>query len=207
MPTAAKIAVGSNPTATRMAIHVAVTRRVLPGREAEFEDALREFFQASFGQKSVLGASMIVPPPGVESREFGILRTFADEGQRDAFYSSPMYLDWERRAKDLTEGDPERRELTGLEAWFRNAEGPPPPRWKMAVITWVAVWPVSMLVPAAVLPLVRPLLHPVLAAGAIAACIVTVLTWVAMPLLVKITHPWLRTRNLNPNPKSRFHEN
>lgn len=204
MPTARQIAVGSKPSVIRMAIHVAVTRRVRPGREAEFQSALREFFQTSFGHESVLGASMLVPPPGVESQEFGILRTFADEAQRDAFYSSPMYLEWERRAKEFTEGDPEMRELTGLEAWFRNSDGPPPPLWKMAVLTWVAVWPVSMIVPTAVLPFVSPFLHPILAAGAIAAGIVIVLTWVAMPLLVKITHPWLRTRN--PNPKSKFHE-
>lgn len=202
MPTAARIAVGSKPNIFRMAIHVAVTRRVRPGREAEFQHALQEFFQTSFAQESVLGASMLVPPPGVESREFGILRTFTDEAQRDAFYSSPMYLDWERRAKEFTEGDPEMRELTGLEAWFRNSDGPTPPRWKMAVLTWVAVWPVSMIVPAAVLPLIHPFLHPILAAGVIAAGIVIILTWVAMPLLVKITHPWLRTHNT----KSKFHE-
>ncbi len=186
-----------------MAIHVAVTLRVRPGREAEFQDALREFFQTSFGQKSVLGASMIVPPPGVESREFGILRTFADEAQRDAFYSSSMYLNWKQRAREFTEGDPEMRQLTGLEAWFRNSDGPPPPQWKMAVLTWVAVWPVSMIVPAAVLPLI-PFLHPILAAGIIAAGIVIILTWVAMPLLVKVAHPWLQTRNQTP--KSQFHE-
>jgi len=145
---------------------------------------------------------MIVPPPGVESREFGILRTFADEAQRDAFYSSPLYREWEQRAKEYTEGDPEMRELTGLEAWFRDSDGPPPPRWKMAVLTWIAVWPASMLVPVAVLPFARPTLHPTLTAGAIAAGIVIVLTWVAMPLLVRIAHPWLRAPKPKPAPET-----
>ena len=62
-----------------MSIHIAITRRVRPGCEAEFQRALREFFQASFAHGGVLGATMIVPPPGSDSREFGILRSFANE--------------------------------------------------------------------------------------------------------------------------------
>jgi hypothetical protein len=40
------------------------------GREAEFQQALREFFQASFAHGGVLGATMIVLSPGSDSREF-----------------------------------------------------------------------------------------------------------------------------------------
>ena len=42
-----------------MPIHIAITRRVRPGCEAEFQAALREFFQASFAHGGVLGASML----------------------------------------------------------------------------------------------------------------------------------------------------
>jgi len=34
-----------NKTRSLMSIHIAITRRVRPGREAEFQVALREFFQ------------------------------------------------------------------------------------------------------------------------------------------------------------------
>jgi uncharacterized protein len=66
-----------------------------------------------------------------------------------------------------------------------------PPRWKMALLTWIAVWPVSMLVPAILMPLLGPNFPQVLTAGLIAAGIVVILTWVAMPLLVKVAHRWL----------------
>ena len=101
-------------------IHVAVVRTVKPGCEAEFQQALREFFQTSFAHGGVLGATMIVPPPGSDSREFGILRTFADEKERDAFYKSPMFEAWKARVAPLTEGEPVYRQLHGLEAWFRS---------------------------------------------------------------------------------------
>jgi quinol monooxygenase YgiN len=74
-----------------MPIHAAITRRVRAGCESEFQQALREFFQKSFAQDGVWGASMITPPPGSDSREFGILRTFEDEKERDAFYTSAMF--------------------------------------------------------------------------------------------------------------------
>ena len=62
-----------------MPLHIAIIRRVRPGCEADFQQLLREFFQASFAHQSVLGATMIVPPPGSDSHEFGILRTFTNE--------------------------------------------------------------------------------------------------------------------------------
>ena len=58
-----------------MPLHIAITRRVRPGCEADFQQLLREFFQTSFAHQSVLGATMLVPPPGSDSHEFGILRT------------------------------------------------------------------------------------------------------------------------------------
>src|SRR5690242_2557425 len=161
-------------------IHVAITRKIKPGCEAEFQQALKEFFQSSFAHTGVQGASMLVPPPGSPSPEFGILRTFASARQRDDFYASPMFHAWEERIKPLTEGTPEYRELTGLEAWFRKPQNPPP-RWKMALLTWIAVWPVSMAVPAALKPLIGQSVPSFIFAGAVAAGIVLVLTWGAMP--------------------------
>ena len=59
-----------------MPIHIAITRRVRPGCEAEFQQALREFLQTSFAHGGVLGANMLVPLPGSGSREYGILSVF-----------------------------------------------------------------------------------------------------------------------------------
>ena len=53
-----------------MPIHVAITRRVRAGSEAEFQQALREFLQTSFAHSGVQGASMLTPAPGSDSREF-----------------------------------------------------------------------------------------------------------------------------------------
>jgi len=176
-------------------IHIAIVRRVRPGCEAEFQKALLEFMQASFVQAGVYGANMIIPPPGTPSPEFGILRTFANEQEHAAFYKSAIYKEWEDRIRHLIAGESVHRRLNGLEAWFRSSSNPPP-RWKMALLTWVAVWPVSMAVPAALNLLLGQSLPNFLFAGAVAAGIVVVLTWIAMPVLVSLAKKWLQPETL-----------
>jgi antibiotic biosynthesis monooxygenase (ABM) superfamily enzyme len=171
-------------------IHVAITRRVRPGCEAEFQQALREFFQASFGHGGVLGASMLTPPPGSDSREYGILRTFASEAERDAFYASPMFQAWEQRARTLTEGEPVYRQLNGLEAWFRSPHNPPP-RWKMAVATFLGVFPVAMTLNLTLGPAIKSW-HFLLSNAVFNACVVTLLTWVVMPVITRVLQGWLQ---------------
>jgi uncharacterized protein len=173
-----------------MSIHAAIIRRVRPGCEAEFQQGLREFMQHSFAHGGVLGATMLAPLPGSDSREFGILRTFANEQERDAFYASPMFKAWDERARTLTEGEPEYRQLHGLEAWFRTQDSLPS-RWKMAVATFLGVFPVATLLTLAIGPVLRSL--PFLVGSAVFnACVVALLTWVVMPVITRILRSWLR---------------
>ena len=171
-----------------MSIHVAITRRVRPGCEAEFQQALRDFLQTSFARGGVWGANMLTPPPGSNSREYGILRTFADEKERDEFYASPMFKAWDEKARTLTEGEPVHRQLHGLEAWFRSPN--PPPRWKMAVATFLGVFPTAMILTLTIGPAIKS--WPFIPRNAVFnACVVALLTWVVMPLLTRLLHPWL----------------
>lgn len=172
-----------------MSIHVAITRKVLPGKEKEFKDALRHFLGESFLHGGVQGAGMISPLPGTDSQEIGILRTFADEAERDAFYNSQLFKEWETYASKLTE-EPVYRQLSGLEAWFRSPT--PPPRWKMAVATLCGVFPTSLFLSLIIGPYIQPL--PLLIRVLIVATsMVTLLTWVVMPLVAKALKTWLQS--------------
>src|SRR5262245_51096893 len=122
-------------------IHVGITRRIKPGCEQEFQTALKEFFAHSLAQTGMHGATMLVPLPGSRSTEYGIIRSFADTAERDAFYASPLYLEWKKRVAPLSEGEPEIRDLHGLEAFFRTSGAHPPPVWKMAIATYLGVVP------------------------------------------------------------------
>ena len=172
-------------------IHVAITRRIKPGCEQEFQAALKEFFARSLTHSGVQGAAMLVPPPGSSSTEYGILRSFAGIAERDAFYASPLYLDWKKRVAPLVDGEPEARELHGLEAFFRQDSRALPPKWKMAIATYLGVVPVIMTLARTLGPLIRSwnfVLYNLL----FNACVVTLLTWVVMPLITRALHGWLQ---------------
>lgn len=177
-----------------MPIHVAITRRARPGCEADFQLALRDFFRSSFEHVGVFGATMIVPPPGSNSREFGILRTFADEKESDAFYASPTFKAWEERCLPLTEGGGACRELHGLEAWFNQPDLPRPPRWKMAMVTLLGVYPTSLALGTYLAPQLHSL-HPLVRTLIIGIGMVICLTWIVMPLLTKLLHHWLHPKS------------
>lgn len=173
-----------------MPVHIAITRRVRAGAEAEFQRELREFLRASFAHSAVIGASMLVPPPGSDSRDYGILRTFRNHEERDAFYASELFRTWEARAAQLTEGPPEYRELSGLEAWFRAPV--PPPRWKMAIVTYVGVNGITLVLALVVNPWIQSL--PLVLANAIFnLLVVSGLTWLVMPPLTRFLHRWLHS--------------
>ena len=175
-----------------MPIHIAITRRVRPGCEAEFQAGLREFFQTSFAHSGVWGASMLTPAPGSDTGEYGILRTFANEQERDTFYESAMFKTWDERAGKLTEGEPVYRQLHGLEAWFRSPN--PPPRWKMATVTLLGVYPTSLFL-ALTLGKVVHSWSLAVRSLAIAGCMVALLTWVVMPFVTRLLHGWLHSQH------------
>jgi antibiotic biosynthesis monooxygenase (ABM) superfamily enzyme len=175
-------------------IHIAITLRVRTTHVSEFEQALADFASRSLTEPGARGMQCLYPPPGSSSTEYGILRSFATASDRDAFYRSALFRDWLARIEPMVEGKSTRWQLQGLEAWFRNNKGPMPPRWKMALLTWIAVWFASMLVRAIVAPVLGPKIPQVVEAGLVAAGVVVILTWVAMPFLVKLAQPWLHPK-------------
>jgi antibiotic biosynthesis monooxygenase (ABM) superfamily enzyme len=170
-----------------MPVHVAITRKVLPGKEEEFKQALHQFMGESFVHDGVHGASMITSLTD-DQNEIGILRTFKDRAERDAFYNSEHFMKWEEYASSLTE-KPVYRELIGLEAWFRSAGAPP--RWKMALVTLCGVYPASLFLFYVVGPFITAL-PAVFRLLINAATMVGLLTWLVMPLLTRLFKQWLK---------------
>jgi antibiotic biosynthesis monooxygenase (ABM) superfamily enzyme len=171
-------------------IHIAITVRVRKAQVAEFERALTDFVSRSLAEPGARGVQCLYPPPGSASTEYGLVRSFASAADRDAFCWSAFFKDWLARIEPMVEGRSTCRELRGLEAWFRDEHMPP--RWKIALLTWPAVWLASTLMRTIVAPALGPNIPQVVEAGFITAGVVIILTWVVMPFLVRIARPWLR---------------
>ncbi len=174
-------------------VTVAVIRVVKPGCEEAFERTLHDFVQESLHLPGQLGVHILRPPPGSGSREYGILRRFENAEARDEFYRLPLFEEWKQKVAGLVDGEPRYERLSGLETWF-TLPGEraiiPPPRWKMAVVTLLAVYPLSMVLGITVGNWISawPILLNALIFNAL---IVTGLTWFLMPVLTRLFNPWL----------------
>src|SRR5204862_2468786 len=93
-------------------------RKVKPDREQEFERALHDFVAKSVNLPGQMGVHILRPPHSSSSREYGILRKFNSEQERDEFYKNTLYQEWKRRVAELVEGEPRYEQLSSLETWF-----------------------------------------------------------------------------------------
>jgi len=173
-------------------ISVSISRTVRPGCEHEFEQQLHEFVRRSLSLPGQLGVHIMRPPNGSESREYGIVRKFCNRQALDAFRKSSEYRAWQESVASLTEGEARTEELTGLESWFTLPGHPllPLPKWKMAVSTFIGVFPVATVLNLSIGPRMRS--WPFLLSNMVFnACVVAILTWLVMPVVSKLLRNWL----------------
>ena len=173
-------------------VTVVVRRRTKPGCEATFEEEMRRFidFALAFpGNRSI----HVLRSDQSNPREYTVVDRFADMDARRAFTSTEDYKTWMVRLRELTEEDPHIEEMEGLAGWFTIPGQParkPPPKPKMALVTFIGVYPLTSLLP----PLFRKLLpgwHPLALNVIVTGLIVALLTWVIMPNLTKLFRKWL----------------
>jgi uncharacterized protein len=193
-PSDAHAPVGARPAAAEP-VTVLYSRRVKPGREADFEAWARGMVAAARQFPGHLGAS-VLDAPG--SREYHILFTFADRRSLRAWLDSEERQRWLARVEELLEADRGLQQLTGLETWFKlpGSNVPtmkPPPRWKMWLVSLAAVYPLVLTFQAFVVPRmvglplpVRALMFPLV--------LLTLMTFVVMPVVTRLLRRWLGPR-------------
>lgn len=174
------------------ALTVVVRRVVKPGHEAVFEATMREFIADAMTFPGSCEFH-VVRPSAPAAREYTVFHRFVDAQARRAFVASPAYGDWMARLRSLTESEPRIEEFGGLAGWFtlpgRRPAGPPP-RYKMAMVTFFGVYPLTALLPGlfgGLLPGWHPLVTNVVTTGTIVA----LLTWLVMPGLTRVFAAWL----------------
>ena len=172
---------------------VVVTWRVRQGGEPEFEAWRREISAAALKFPGHMGIDVILP--GTTPGEYVVVFRFDTYQHLRAWQESDIRRELLKKAEPFRESEPSYHLESGLEYWFAPPGIPAsPPRWKMAIVTVLGVWPVSMLVSWLLKPLIADL-SPLLQALVVAVGIVILLTWGVMPVLVRILGPWLHHRS------------
>jgi uncharacterized protein len=176
-------------------VTVLYSRRVKPGREADFEAWAHGIIAASRQFPGHLSASVLDDPSG---REYHVLFSFADRKSLRAWLDSDERRRWLARVDGLIEADQGLQQLTGLETWFKlpGSNVPtmkPPPRWKMWLVSMAAVYPLVLAFQVLVVPRMAGLPLP-LRALAFPLVLLTLMTFVVMPVVTRLLHRWLGPR-------------
>jgi uncharacterized protein len=133
----------STPPATAL-----VTRRVRRGRAKEFERLMADM-QAAAAQFPGHMGGFLIPPEQAEQGCYRMLFAFDTEAHLQDWMQSRERQRWHRRIAEVTHAGAATRVLTGLETWFAlpaARTSRPPPRWKMAIVTWMGIFPLVLLI-------------------------------------------------------------
>jgi uncharacterized protein len=189
-----------NTNTTVAPVTVIVTRWVQHGRAAEFE-RLMSGMQAAAARFPGHMGGFLIPPDAPEHGCYRTLFAFDNEAHLQAWTLSDERNEWLGRIATVTHGDAAVRLLSGLETWFALPAARtqvPPPRWKMALVTWSGIFPLALLSSQTVALLLGPWLHPALVVLAATGLIVAAMTWLVMPTLVRLLAGWLYPATREP---------
>ena len=95
-----------------------------------------------------------------------------------------------------TVGPQQLHRVTGLDYWFaapNSTTRPAPPRWKVATVTWLGIFPTVLMLFLTIAPLMENW-YLVPRVMVITVLVVLIMTWVVAPRLTRWLHPWLHAK-------------
>lgn len=177
------------------AVTVLITRRVKAGHEAAFEQASSDMTAAASAFPGYLGGQLVHPDEegsGDEATLYHVVFAFDTPEHQQGWQQSPTRSLALAAIAPHIEGQTVRQ-VSGLGHWFAAPVGPkqtPPPRWKVAVVTWLGICPTVYALFVLLGPLLAawPLLPRVML---LTSLVVIVMTWAVAPKLTQWLKPWL----------------
>jgi uncharacterized protein len=172
-------------------VTVLVTRVVPVAEEASFRAGLDGLLE-DFDRFPGTSGSLVFRREAGGGVEFSILQRFARGSDHDAWLLSPGFARWRREVAPATPTPGHVRRYSGMDALFASAGASDgPPRWKMALLLLVAVYPMSLGVSLFLAPALSRL--PVLAGAALTSVLMVLgMTYVIVPVLTRLFQAWLQ---------------
>ncbi|MGH8620237.1 MAG: antibiotic biosynthesis monooxygenase [Burkholderiales bacterium] len=176
-------------------VTVVITHRVRDGQHAAYDgwlEEIRPLVQAAPGH---LDWQIIRPVAGLTATYTVVIRFEAPEHLQN-WLDSETRRRLIERVRPLLAKDDDVFIRSGLDFWFvpEGANARVPVRWKQFLVTWSAIYPLVLVVPLAVLPLLRQAgvpsnhyLDTLIVTGTVVALIV----YVVMPRYTRLVRRWL----------------
>lgn len=172
-------------------VTVVVSRTVFPGHERDYDEWVRKLVDAAKEARGNTGVTILIPAPGKAGLHHVVMH-FKDKDSLHEWEDSYIRQKLSYEADAFSRKS--RQEATGLETWFSIPECPEletPPHWKMGIVTFIAVYLVSIII-VPVLDIFLKGSNFYLLNILTCALLVGILTWVVMPLFSRyIFRKWM----------------
>ena len=175
-------------------VTILITRSPRKSNQREFEQALSATIDAALEFPGHLGVTILKPQKG-DDNDYQIIVKFASQADYQRWCHSNEAAYWFKILNRLEEKPPNLEIMTGLETWFAvnsSVSRPmiPPPRYKMAFVTWVAIFIliiiINLLFGSFLASLPMLLRSFILTVG-----LVGLMTYVVMPRMTRLFSWWL----------------
>jgi antibiotic biosynthesis monooxygenase (ABM) superfamily enzyme len=163
-------------------VTVVVTRVVRPGRETEFDHWAAELDAAAGDCAGHLASVRLHDDQGLNH----LVHLFDDQQHLKAWEDSPEREALIARGNELS--DVRRTTADGLRSWFTMTTTSR--RWKSFLLTWIAVYPILLVLSSLIKWVAPGLPQPVMLAVS-SLTLTTLLTWVVLPWVGRHARPWL----------------
>lgn len=173
-------------------VTVSITQHVKPGKEREFEQWLQAVGKVAAGFAGHQGLT-VLPPAQQGKRAYTYIFRFDTNAHLQVWEQSTEKALWVDKLSGITETPATKQFVTGLEYWFHlpgGAATTPPPHYKMMAVTVLAIYPLSLMVPLAMGPITQSL-PPLMQSFSRACVLVGLMTYLVMPLMIKLIARWL----------------
>ena len=173
-------------------VTVDVLQRVKPGCEAAFEAVLADLLEAANSFEGHLGVNVFRLTDHANP-EYRIVFKFDRISHLRQWETSALRQKLLKQANHLTVGSSQVSVFTGLETWFtlpKQPGVPPPPRYKMMVVSGLTIYVLISLINLLIVPLISPL-PGFLRTFVVTLLMVVIMTYVAMPRMAKLFAGWL----------------
>lgn len=171
---------------------VVISARVKKGREQEYEKLSTEMTEAATSFKGHLGA-LLFRPTSQDDPEYRVIFKFDTKENLNAWLASDERLRRLPEIEKLLDTPSQFETISSLVTWFSLPGGgtvAPPPRYKMAIVTWLAIFPLItfiFIVFGDILAL-APLVPRIFL---VTAFVIALMTYVVMPQYTKWFRRWL----------------
>ncbi|KOS04764.1 antibiotic biosynthesis monooxygenase [Flavobacterium akiainvivens] len=171
---------------------VVISHHILDGKQQEYEQWLNEIVPLTKASTGFIDWQIIKPVPNLTFIYTVIIRFDTTENLKN-------WVESEERKKLIQKVNPLFKKTdnykikSGLGFLFET-EIKVPVRWKQFLVTWSAIYPLSLLIPLLLLPFLRLLNVPVnhyLDGLLISGCIVFLMIFLIMPNYTKLIEKWL----------------